>query len=390
MKTFKINNNELSFKQFLEKICQESGLSKEEFYKCKVMLPIFNPYVYNAIRKNSTLKYTLEKRTEKELEDQNYRQTFDNIDEKTVKIEAEINEFYAKTNVTQLYINHLNNPAELKLKFPYDSSIQFSKFTLDINGKIVTSKVIEKEKGKEKYNDAIASGKTGAITSQEGNYIEVNIGNIEPKSTVKLNTEYIQFLKSEDMSYCYSTMKKYPIIWMKNKNRKNKNAKLKNINAKINIKTHSKILRLITKGLVKNKTQKFNEDFKQCCIEYFLSKVDMKRKATKKFKRKEDSDDEEESSDDDEESSDDEEESSDEEKYDDYLKILFRTEKMNNFNLITQYDPNKDETSCIMSMIYNRNDIELPKNDKPDENDKNNYIDLYQKNLPYLSFKLKI
>ena len=54
---------------------------------------------------------------------------------------------------------------------------------------------------------------------------------------------------------------------------------------------------------------------------------------------------------------------------------------MNNFNLITQYDPNKDETSCIMSMTYNRKDIDIAKADKPDMNDKNNYIDLYQKNL---------
>ena len=69
------------------------------------------------------------------------------------------------------------------------------------------------------------------------------------------------------------------------------------------------------------------------------------------------------------------------EKDDGCFKILFRTEKMNNFNLIKQYEPKKDETSCIMSMIYNRKDINIPKDDKPDINEENNYIDLYQKNL---------
>ena len=54
---------------------------------------------------------------------------------------------------------------------------------------------------------------------------------------------------------------------------------------------------------------------------------------------------------------------------------------MNDYNLITQYDPKKDETSCILSMIYNRNDINIPKNDLPDLDEKKNYIELYQKNL---------
>ena len=54
---------------------------------------------------------------------------------------------------------------------------------------------------------------------------------------------------------------------------------------------------------------------------------------------------------------------------------------MNVFNLITQYDEKKDETSCILSMIYTRNNINIPKNYVPDLNNENNYIELYQKNL---------
>ena len=255
--SFTLNNCKLSFKQFLEYFLQETGLTKEEFYKykivlhildiatynllknqprihhsnpyeiktnedlqkIKVMLPIFNSSVYYTIKKDADLTYIFEKRNEEELEDLNYIQTLDKIDENLVKIDAELNEFYAKTNVTQFYINHLDNPVELILKFPYNSMVQFSQFTLDINGKKVVSKVIEKEKAKEKYIDALASGNTGAISSQEDNYIKVNIGNINPKSRVKLMTEFIQFLTSEDMSYCYSTLKKYPVI-LSNKNQK--------------------------------------------------------------------------------------------------------------------------------------------------------------------------
>ena len=415
MSSFSLNTYQFSFKQFLEIIIQKSGLSREEFYKhkivlqipdleiynlvknnprisysqpikiksnkdlqkCKVMLPILDSNVYYVTRKNANLTFLLEKRNEKELQDQNYRQTFDKIDENEVKIEAELNEFYARTEVTQYFVNSLNNPVELVLKFPYNSTVQFSKFNLDINGKKVISKVIEKEKAKEKYNDALASGNTGAISYQKDDYIVVNIGNIAPKSSVKLTTEFIQFLKSEDMSYCYSTIKKFPVI-LTNKNEVNE--KLKNLNVKITIKAHSKISRLVTKGLAKDKIQNFNKDYTQCVIQYFASEVDMQNQRSKKIKRK-DSDDSESDSDSDTESDDEKNENRDEDDDDGSFKILFRTEKMNNFNLITQYDHSKDETSCIMSMIYSRNDIDIEKSSKPDMNDKNNYIELYQKNL---------
>ena len=68
---------------------------------------------------------------------------------------------------------------------------------------------------------------------------------------------------------------------------------MRNIKAKINIKTHSKILRLITEGLSKNISQKFNEDYTKYLIEYSLSEKDRQNKPSQKIikeKRKKDSD----------------------------------------------------------------------------------------------------
>jgi hypothetical protein len=172
-----------------------------------------------------------------------------------VLIETELNEFYAKTNVIQYYLNNLDKPIDLIIKFPNNSKIQFSKFTLEMNNKKVISKVIDKIKAEEKYTDAIASGNTGAFSSKELNEIKVNIGNIPGKSIVKLTSEFIQFLNIEDMSYCYSFMKNFPNFSSQNYN----NAKLQKIKVKINIKTFSKITRLITKGFENNLEKKFNE-----------------------------------------------------------------------------------------------------------------------------------
>ena len=132
----------------------------------------------------------------------------DSIDPNTVHINTELNEFYAKTNITQYYINESDRVIELILKFPLNSKIQFSKFILELNGKKIESRIIEKEKAKEKYSDAIASGNTGIISTKEKKFIKVNIGNINPRDKVKLTTEFIQFITSEDMSYCYETMSK--------------------------------------------------------------------------------------------------------------------------------------------------------------------------------------
>ena len=357
-KNFTINNCELSFKEFLEKIQEESGIPKEEFPKYKIMCPILDLHTYYLIKKNGNVTYTLEKRTEEELKDQSYSVELNSIEENLVTIITELNEFYAKTNTTQYYVNHSNEPVELILNFPYNSNIQFSKFTLEMNNKKVISKVIDKEKAEEKYNDAIASGNTGVLSSQEDKYIKVNIGNISAKSYIKLTTEFIQFLKSEDMSFCYMTMKNYPVITEgEDKNKKNNKKKIKKINTKnptkdsiqkikaqIKIKTHSKILRLITKGFSKNIKKSFNEDYTQCDILYD-SRDDIKQNKDEEF------------------------------------KILFRTLSMNNLNLISQYDPNKNETSCILSMLYNKENIKIPIEEKPDTDNNNNYKDLYQKNI---------
>ena len=356
-KNFTINNAELSFKDFLEKIQEESGIPMEEFPKYKIMCPVLDLHTYYLIKKNCNVTYTLAKRTEEELKDQSYMIELKSINENLVEIQTELNEFYAKTNITQYYVNHSNEPVELTLKFPYSSDIQFSKFTLEMNDKKVISKVIDKEKAEEKYNDAIASGNTGVLSSQEDKYIKVNIGNINARGYIKLTTEFIQFLKSEDMSYCYTTMKKFPMIEVgEDKNKKNKNKKgkfsknttkdtLQKVKANIKIKAHSKILRLITKGFSKTIKKNFNEDYTQCDILYDSSNDNKKDNKNDEF------------------------------------KILFRTLSMNNLNLISQYDPNKNETSCILSMIYNKEDIKIPIKEIPDTDNNNNYTDLYQKNI---------
>ena len=340
-KKYEINPKQLSFKQFLEKIRDDSGLSQEDFLKYKITLPINNFNAFNMLKQFENVSLELEKRTEKELKDDTYLKELNRIDPNLISLKTELNEFYAKTSITQYFKNYSNNSVELILKFPYSSSIQFSKFTLEMNNKKVISRVLGKEKAEEKYNDAIAEGKVGAISKRTEKNIQVTIGNIGPNELIKLTSEFIQFLTTEDMSYCFTTMKNFPQFCSK---KKNLNIMFK-IQANIKIKTHSKITRLITKGFRQYIEKIFNNDYTTCDLKYYSWN------------------------------------NTEKELFENNFKILFRTESMNKLNLITQYDHKKNETSCIFSMVYNKKDINIPVKEKPDLADNEDYIKLYQKDI---------
>ena len=172
--------SKLSFKQFLEKIKDDSGLSQEDFLKYRITIPINDLETFKKFKNCAYMKIELEKRTEEQLKDETYLKELNKIDPSLILINSELNEFYAKTNITQFYQNTLNSPIELILRFPYNSNVQFSKFNLELNDNKIISKVIDKEKAEEKYNDAIANKKVGVISSHDDQYINVIIGNINP------------------------------------------------------------------------------------------------------------------------------------------------------------------------------------------------------------------
>ena len=259
----------------------------------------------------------------------------DNID-----IKSEVNEFYAITQVTQYYKNNNKAPVELSIIYPLKKEINFRKFTINVNGKKSVSKIYPKEKAEEKYSDAMAGGNIGILSKyaeEEPNSYSINIGNVGPDATVELTSEFIQFITSEDMSFCFSVMTNYPTF-----SDSISKEHSKNINGKINLKTHSKITRLVNKNFVidKNFKQEFNNDYTECNIDF---KINNESK-----------------------------------EYNSILSILYRTEKMNEPFLLSQYNPLKDETSYIFGEIYNQKQIPIP--EKPDTNIETNYYLKYQQN----------
>ena len=260
--------------------------------------------------------------------------------EETIYINSNVNEFYALTQVTQYYKNNNNKSIELTIIYPLKKEINFRKFNIKINDKKAYSKIFEKEKADEKFSDTIASGNVGVTAKyleEEPNSYAFTISNVAPDSTIELTSEFIQFLTSVDMSLCYSVMTSYPTF----SDSISRNY-LKNINGKITLKTHSKITRLVNQNFTIDKyfKKEFNEDFTSCNIEFKVS--------------------------------------NDSKSYNSALNLIFRTEQMDKPSLLSQYNPEKDETSYIFGMIYDQKPIPVP--DKPDTDLNIDYYIKYQSN----------
>ena len=167
--------------------------------------------------------------------------------EDVIYLKSNINEVFASTEVTQYFINHLENTIELTISFPIKNEISLNKFKIKIGEKKVTSKVMLKQEAEEKYDKSIFEGNTGFLSryDDEEKVYSINIGNISPKEKVELKSYFIQNIGTQDMSYEFIIMEKYPTFHYKELNkekaRKNNKSKIYYRNSIKNNKINSSI-----------------------------------------------------------------------------------------------------------------------------------------------------
>ena len=286
-----------------------------------------------------------------------------NIDD-TVFITSKVNEIFASTELIQYFTNPLDNPIELTILFPIMEELSLIKFVVSIDDQIVISKVMPKKKAEEKYNDTIASGNVGFISryEEEDKTYSVNIGNLKPKTQIKLYSIFIQMIGTQDMSYEFAIMEKYPSFYYKGIE-SDDNPKNKKINAHFEIEAKSKITRLIAPFYDEQAklnpnikySVEYSPDYKKAKIEYLKVFDEIENKSKDKKG-----------------------------KPSFYLSfsILFRTEKMNNPILYTQYNPELKETAFSINYIYASKNLKaIPIPEKPDEDINISYAGKYVENV---------
>ena len=137
--------------------------------------------------------------------------------EDIIYLKSNINEIFASTELTQYFINPLDNPIELIISFPIIEEISLNKFIIKIGEKKVSSKVMLKEEAEGKYDNSIFSGNTAFLGKYDYSWksYSYNIGNINPKEKVTIKAFFIQNIGTYDMSYEFIIMEKYPTFHYK-------------------------------------------------------------------------------------------------------------------------------------------------------------------------------
>ena len=129
--------------------------------------------------------------------------SYNETKERTILINSEINEVFAKTKITQIYKNESKNPIELKIYAYKYQNLILSNFRVKIGDSIIVkSKIIKREKGEEKYSDSISSGNAAIYVINDPfdkNRIIINMGNISNNEEVLFEIEYIQFIEYSNL-----------------------------------------------------------------------------------------------------------------------------------------------------------------------------------------------
>ena len=185
---------------------------------------------------------------------------------KTVNIISKINEIMGQTEIIQYYKNSSDSPIELLMEIPQLNNCCLSRFEMTVNNQKVISKILEKEKAKEKYNDSITTGNYSLVSyiNDDDKKIKICLGNIPPNQEVELKSYYINSLICNDLSYQASFPVIFPEFIIEDPKNKEEpyylnNYEKKIVKGKIYINTFSKITRLIINGSSNfNKIEKKN------------------------------------------------------------------------------------------------------------------------------------
>ena len=176
-----------------------------------------------------------------------------NKDEKfnEVEITTHINEIMSQTEIVQHFKNTSKNPIELTMTLPKLSNCTITRFEMSLDNKKVISRILEKEKAKEKYSDSITTGNYGFISFNEEKETSICLGNIPSKAEIELKTYYFGNLICNDLSYQAS----FPVIFPQfiigdptNKEEPTDYYVKNDVKGTIYINTFSKLTRLIIEG----------------------------------------------------------------------------------------------------------------------------------------------
>ena len=116
-----------------------------------------------------------------------------------VKIEAKIVDFVSEITVSQSYVNMEINPVEVVYMFPIEEEAAVTTFEAKIDDRIIVTKIQEKEKAREEYNEAVRNHKTAVLLEEtQPDIFQIKLGQLKPGAGAKIKIKYLTELPVED------------------------------------------------------------------------------------------------------------------------------------------------------------------------------------------------
>ncbi len=107
--------------------------------------------------------------------------------------------------ISQTYANNSDSAIETEYVFPVDDDMAICALEVKVGDKTIVGKIMGKEKAKEKYQDAVASGNTGYLMSYDENQrdlIRMVVGNLPAKSKAVVRISVAKRLDVESNFWC--------------------------------------------------------------------------------------------------------------------------------------------------------------------------------------------
>ena len=121
---------------------------------------------------------------------------------KDIKFQVNIKDCLSEVEMLQIYANSNEKAVECEYLFPIDPlTTAVTGLTVTVDDKVIEATVLEKEKAKEKYSDAMARGSTAFKMNQDEyqpDIIRIAIGNLLPATEAIIVTRYVKLMQIEN------------------------------------------------------------------------------------------------------------------------------------------------------------------------------------------------
>jgi Ca-activated chloride channel family protein len=121
---------------------------------------------------------------------------------KETKVKVNISGTIADIFVTQTYANNGESPINGSYVFPASTRVSVHGMTMEIGDNLVTAKIKEREEAKQEFEQAKTEGKSASLLEeQRPNVFSMNVANIMPGDTVRIELHYTELIESTEGTY---------------------------------------------------------------------------------------------------------------------------------------------------------------------------------------------